>query len=327
MAYDGPKYTKVRNDFLTAPGLKPVDKLVLLYLGSKVGEWDVNMRQISRDLGIGRHSADDALTRLRRAGWISRPGPARDDQGQWSTHPGRLLNRDRVVVGDVTGTPLSGNVSAGRTGTPVSGNNVSAGRTGTPLSDRVSAGRTGTPETGTPETGVSESGVSNKELSTKDSSNEERSSDTNETAQLGPSSARESDFASAPSSSYPPTTMNEELSGARPETGVPVTDYSDEPDLGRWLNQPRRERGGWRKAMGFEDNADPWAPDESKIAKTTACHSDDLETPGDAPKITLDAGCIKNDQDLPRCPGCGIVMPTGFHKCPAETETSNRTRL
>jgi hypothetical protein len=97
------KHTKVRNDFLERGELKPVDRLILIYLAGrrrKAGRpWEIQRSQIARALGLGESAVKASLERLRKQGWITdNTRPHRDERGRIRRHAATLVASRRAEV-------------------------------------------------------------------------------------------------------------------------------------------------------------------------------------------------------------------------------------
>jgi len=100
------RYVKIRTEFITDEKLSPIQFRILVYLASKVGNWNVVESQIQHELNLGRDATGRALRDLRQLGWISEMRRARDkDTGKWINGESHLLRRDEIV--------MEGTVSAG----------------------------------------------------------------------------------------------------------------------------------------------------------------------------------------------------------------------
>lgn len=106
--YDGPPYSKVRQDFWERRDLNAVEKLILQYLHSRRsanGEpWDVNADQIRIVLHLGYDATDKALAKLKDKGWLTdNRQPSRDDNGQMRREKSVVIEsrRGEVIVPDM----------------------------------------------------------------------------------------------------------------------------------------------------------------------------------------------------------------------------------
>lgn len=168
--YAGPKYTKVRNDFLERRDIGAVDMVILIYLhGRKRSDgqpWDVNAEQIQKALNLGREAVRAAIRRLKADGWLTDHKAARDSLGRITRRKAQVISSrcGEVVaetaissqVGTWNGKPVPGITSNGK---PVPGVTDAS---------QVSPGGNLERQTG--------SKSSNEGLSDKGQSNEERSS-------------------------------------------------------------------------------------------------------------------------------------------------------
>jgi hypothetical protein len=128
MSYNGPKYTKVRNDFLERRDLSITQKIILVYLHGRMRSdgqpWEVSSDQIRQALNLGHDATDKALSGLKDGGWIT------DNRAAVRGKDGRI-RRPRSTVIDLRRPEVVAitDVSAGRT---------ESGHPGDGFPDRVS---------------------------------------------------------------------------------------------------------------------------------------------------------------------------------------------
>lgn len=115
--YDGPQYTKVRNDFMMRSDLSAVEKLILIYLHSRFrldGEpWDVNADEIRIELHLGYDSTDKALSKLKAKAWLTDNRTFRDADGHRVKSTVIQSRRGEVIAPDMDVESLVGKARLG----------------------------------------------------------------------------------------------------------------------------------------------------------------------------------------------------------------------
>ena len=107
--YDGPTYTKVRNDFLERRDLSAVEKLILAWLHGRFRSdgqpWDVNADQIRVALNLGYDATDKALSKLKAKGWLTDNRTDRDAEGHRVKSVVIESRRGEVIAPDMAPIP------------------------------------------------------------------------------------------------------------------------------------------------------------------------------------------------------------------------------
>jgi hypothetical protein len=135
--YDGPHYTKVRNDFLERSDLTTVEKLILIWLHGRMPRldglpWDANNYTIKTALNLGHDATDKALASLVRKGWLDNAG-RNESTGKLAKSTLAEWRHGEVIAPDAK----DDDVSAGETfpGKPGRENPEGISRTGKPGSN------------------------------------------------------------------------------------------------------------------------------------------------------------------------------------------------